>query len=204
MLDDPPRPWLEKAENRGKHVMDAPLFRFAGPSDAAGVTALIERAYRGPETAGRWDSESHLLTGPRTSVSEISSLIDRPDSRFVLTEEAGNLIGCALIQRTMVVQPGAPAGSKVGCYFGMFAIDPVARSAGLGKRVLAEAERRAQALYGAKAMVMTVINLRAGLIAWYERRGYRLTGARLPFPFTSTSGETTRNFDLVELRKEFT
>ena len=30
---------------------------------------------------------------------------------------------------------------------------------------------------------MTVISLRHGLIAWYERRGYRRTGASEPFPY---------------------
>ena len=31
---------------------------------------------------------------------------------------------------------------------------------------------------------MTVIAQRHELIAWYERRGYRLTGERRPFPAT--------------------
>ena len=31
---------------------------------------------------------------------------------------------------------------------------------------------------------MTVIVQRDELIAWYERRGYRLTGERRPFPMT--------------------
>jgi hypothetical protein len=31
-------------------------------------------------------------------------------------------------------------------------------------------------------MEMTVIDSRASLIAWYERRGYGLTGERRPFP----------------------
>jgi hypothetical protein len=48
---------------------------------------------------------------------------------------------------------------------------------------------------------MTVINLREKLIEWYQRRGYALTGHRLPFPFTEHSGETTRDFDLVEMKK---
>ncbi|MEP7211016.1 MAG: hypothetical protein ABI740_09290, partial [Alphaproteobacteria bacterium] len=72
-----------------------------------------------------------------------------------------------------------------------------------GKQVLAEAERRARETFHAVAIVMTVINVRTGLIGWYERRGYRLTGGRTPFPFSATSGETTRDFDLVELRKDF-
>ena len=83
----------------------------------------------------------------------------------------------------------------------MFAIQPGAHGTGLGKQVIAEAERRVQDLWRANQMVMTVINVRTALIAWYERRGYRLTGATLPFPFTETSGETTRDFHLAEMRK---
>ncbi len=84
----------------------------------------------------------------------------------------------------------------------MFAIDPGIHSTGLGKAVLAEAERRARALWNAKAMVMTVINLRDKLIEYYQRRGYRLTGATMPFPFSATSGEVTRDFHLVEMKKD--
>src|ERR1700758_4084294 len=104
--------------------MNAPLFRFAGPSDAAAVAALVERAYRGPETAGQWDSESHLLTGPRTSPREIGDLIGRTDSRFVLAEDDSRLIGCALIQKTTVAaKAGAKGETRPGSYFGMFATD---------------------------------------------------------------------------------
>ena len=220
-LDVSTASWLETSANVvGKNVMIAALFRLAIPADVAPVAALIERAYRGPETAGRWDSESHLLAGPRTSVEEIKGLIERGDSRFVLAEADNQIIGCALIQRTDVtfkVQFGRcaaagalestaktmPSQSMAGCYFGMFATDPTSRSVGLGKQVLAEAEGRARHLFDARAMVMTVINVRSELIAWYERRGYRLTGARSPFPFTAASGEMTRDFDLVELRKDF-
>lgn len=182
--------------------MPEPLFRYAGPKDAAAVTDLIERAYRGPETAGQWDSESHLLKGPRTSLGEIASLIERADSRFVVADEAGAIIGCALIQRT---GPGTPHPSPAGSggYFGMFAIDPAIRTAGLGKQVLAEAERRARDVFAAAYIVMTVINVRQQLIAWYERRGYRQTGKIIPFPFSATSGETTRDFHLCEMRKDF-
>lgn len=177
--------------------MDAPLFRLAGPADAAPITALIERAYRGPETAGQWDSESHLLRGPRTSIAEIADLLGRADSRFVVAMQAGRMAGCALIQ-----QVAADTDPRF-CYFGMFATDPACRAEGLGKAVLAESERLARDIFGARHMVMTVINVRTALIAWYERRGYRLTGVHLPFPFTETSGEARRDFDLAEMRKDF-
>ena len=87
-------------------------------------------------------------------------------------------------------------------YFGMFAINPSIHGGGIGKTLIAEAERRVQELWGANQMVMTVINLRTALIEWYQRRGYRLTGATLPFPFSDKTGETTRDFHLVEMRKD--
>ncbi|MEZ5936863.1 MAG: GNAT family N-acetyltransferase [Hyphomonadaceae bacterium] len=168
-------------------------FRFAKPADAEAVRALIELAYRGPETAGRWSSESHLLRGPRTSLSEIEALIASPDACFVLAETGeAHLSGCALIQRR--AEDGA-------AYFGMFAIDPDTHARGLGKAVLAACERFARELWRADAMILTVISLRTELIAWYERRGYALTGARFAFPFSETTGELRRDFDLIEMRK---
>ena len=50
------------------------------PPPSSGGVALIERAYRGPETAGSWMSEAHLLKGPRTSHADISTLVAQPDS----------------------------------------------------------------------------------------------------------------------------
>jgi ribosomal protein S18 acetylase RimI-like enzyme len=182
--------------------MSTPAFRYATVADVDAAVALIERAYRAPETAGRWDSESHLLTGPRTSHAEIAGLVADPHSRLLLAEVDGRMAGCCLLQKRGTTGCTDEKNGADGAYFGMFAIDTGARAAGLGKIILAEAERRVRELWQATAMVMTVINVRTELIAWYERRGYRATGARVPFPFTETSGETTRDFDLVELRKE--
>jgi GNAT superfamily N-acetyltransferase len=183
----------------------APVFRYATQADTPVLVDLIERAYRGPETAGSWMSEAHLLKGPRTSIEDISGLIAQPDSRFLVAESEGRIIGCCLLQKTKAVD-GATGKSEaktgVAAYFGMFAIDPSIHTSGLGKTVLAEAERRVRDLWNAKAMVMTVINVRDLLIQYYERRGYKLTGARHPFPFSDSTGEVTRDFDLVEMKKD--
>jgi ribosomal protein S18 acetylase RimI-like enzyme len=208
-------------------------FRYARQADTPALVALIERAYRGEETAGNWNSEAHLLKGPRTNDEEISTLIGREDSRFLVAESGGRITGCCLVQG-LNDEPGrnwssadapyiaafatpqgaaartpppptpctAPAAGLNAAYFGMFAIDPAIHGGGLGKLMIAEAERSVQDLWGANQMVMTVINLRTELIAWYERRGYRLTGASLPFPFSDATGETTRDFHLVEMRKD--
>jgi ribosomal protein S18 acetylase RimI-like enzyme len=65
----------------------------------------------------------------------------------------------------------------------MFAVSPTMQGAGLGKVVMAEAERQAREAWGVREMHMTVISVRDDLIAWYERRGYRRTGQMSPFPY---------------------
>lgn len=180
--------------------MTQPAFRYATQADAPALVDLIERAYRGVETAGLWFSEAHLLKGPRTSIADISGLIAQPDSRFLVAEQEGQIAGCCLLQKTKSVD-GQSGKDSDAAYFGMFAINPAINATGLGKIVLAEAERRVRELWNAKAMVMTVINVRTELIGYYERRGYKLSGARHPFPFSDTTGEVTRDFDLVEMKK---
>jgi ribosomal protein S18 acetylase RimI-like enzyme len=176
--------------------MPEPHFRYATPDDAAHVTALIERAYRGPEAASGWTTEAHLLTGPRTTKAEINALISDHDSRFVLAERfdtaerRDRLLACALIQKD-----GGEA------YFGMFAVDPTEQATGVGRTLLEKCEKAARDLWAAKAMTMVVINLREELIAWYERRGYERTGKTEPFPFHATSGAVRGDFHLAELRK---
>lgn len=177
--------------------MTEPTFRYATKADAPALVALIERAYRSEDAAGRWTSEAHLLKGPRTSLNEIEDLVARDETRFLIAEIDGKLAGCCLLQG-LHPEPGAKINAA---YFGMFAIDPDAHGGGLGKKVITEAERRVQGLWQCNQMVMTVINVRTALIEWYERRGYHLTGATLPFPFSETSGETTRDFHLSEMRK---
>lgn len=165
-------------------------FRYAEPTDVPAVAALVERAYRGPEAEQGWTTESHLLVGPRTAEDEVGELVADPDGRFVLAERAGVLVACAHVRR-----------SGDGASFGMFAVDPRLQSQGVGRAVLAECERTARDLWGARTLTMGVISLRAELIAWYERRGYARTGASEPFPFAPVRGALRTDFDLVQLRK---
>ncbi len=179
--------------------MDDIAFALASPSDTLDITSLLELAYRSPETAGRWDSESHLLRGPRTSPEEIEALLTSKNARFVLASAPAQaperIIGCALVQLH------TENSKEHRASFGMFATHPQTRNIGLGHKVLQAAERYAQNEWGIVEMSLSVISLRTTLIAWYERRGYRLTGRRHPFPFSSTTGETRRDFDLVEMTR---
>jgi ribosomal protein S18 acetylase RimI-like enzyme len=167
-------------------------YRYASAADVAAVRALIERAYRGPESAKGWASEASLLTGPRTSEAEVSQLIADPQSRFLLAEQDEVLVGCVLLQ-----QQGEDG------YFGMFSIEPTLQTGGIGKAVLARCEQAVRELWNAKGMTLVVIHLREPLIAWYGRRGYLPTGREEPFPFNEHAGALRTDFHLVELRKAF-
>ncbi len=78
----------------------------------------------------------------------------------------------------------------------MFAVSPGQQNGGIGKQVLAEAERRVAADFGCTRLRMTVIDLREELIAWYERRGYRRTGEHAPFPYGDERFGIPRRDDL--------
>jgi ribosomal protein S18 acetylase RimI-like enzyme len=64
----------------------------------------------------------------------------------------------------------------------MLTVDPGRQAEGLGRALLTKAEDYVRK-QGAARVQMTVISLRHSLIAWYERRGYRRTGASEPFPY---------------------
>ena len=65
----------------------------------------------------------------------------------------------------------------------MFSVRPGLQGSGLGRFMLTTAENFARAEWKCIKMEMTVISIRAELIAWYERRGYHRTGRFKPFPY---------------------
>ncbi|MEU9148350.1 GNAT family N-acetyltransferase [Streptomyces sp. NPDC048349] len=147
-------------------------FRSAVEADVTGLVALVESAYRGDASRGGWTTEADFLDGQRTDADGVRQIIQAPDSTLLVVERAGAIVACCQLEHR---------GDHV--YFGMFAVRPGLQGAGLGKEILAEAERRARDTWGAKEMRMTVVNVREELIAYYERRGYRRTGELSPFPY---------------------
>ena len=148
------------------------VFRDAVADDADRLVALIDSAYRGESSRAGWTTEAHLLGGQRTDARAVLDVIEGADSRMVVVEQDGVTVACCQLERR---------GDHA--YFGMFAVRPDRQAGGLGKAVLAEAERYVRTQWAAREMQMTVLSLREDLIAWYERRGYRRTGQMLPFPY---------------------
>ncbi|MBZ6109819.1 MULTISPECIES: GNAT family N-acetyltransferase [Streptomyces] len=147
-------------------------YRDATDADVDGIVALIESAYRGDSSRAGWTTEADILRGQRTDPQGVLEVVEAPDSRLLAVERDGRLVACCQLEHR-----------GVHAYFGMFAVSPALQGAGLGKAIIAEAERRARETWGATEMHMTVISVREDLIAWYERRGYRRTGETTPFPY---------------------
>ncbi|WP_306324291.1 MULTISPECIES: GNAT family N-acetyltransferase [unclassified Streptomyces] len=147
-------------------------FRDATPEDVDVLVALVESAYRGDSSRAGWTTEADILEGQRTDPQGVLDVIEAPDSRLLVVERDGAVVACCQLEHR---------GDHA--YFGMFAVSPALQGAGLGKTIIAEAERRARGTWGVDAMHMTVIDAREDLIAWYERRGYRRTGEFSPFPY---------------------
>lgn len=147
-------------------------FREATEADVDALVALVESAYRGDDSRAGWTTEADILEGRRTDPEGVAAVVASPGSKLLAVESEGRLVACCQLEHR-----GAHA------YFGMFAVSPVLQGAGLGKVVMAEAERVAHEAWGVREMHMTVISLREELIAWYERRGYRRTGTMSPFPY---------------------
>jgi len=147
-------------------------FRPAAPDDVPALHRLIESAYRGDSAKAGWTHEADLLGGQRTDETELRDILADASRVLLLAEIDGVLTGCVQV---------AKQGEGLA-YLGLLTVDPRRQAGGLGRWLIAAAEAEAIDRFGATRMEMTVIRQRAELIAWYERRGYRLTGETRPFP----------------------
>ncbi len=147
-------------------------FRNATTTDIPMLIELVTSAYRGDASRAGWTTEADLLDGLRIDAERIATDIERPQSVILLGEADGETVACAHV----AVEDDAG-------YFGMFSVRPNLQGHGIGKLMLAEAERIAREDMQQDAMRMTVIDVRDELIDYYARRGYRRTGIHKPFPY---------------------
>ena len=154
--------------------------------------ALIERAYRGDSAKAGWTHEADLLGGQRTDLEALAEMLADPAQRLLVARGQGALVGC------VAVRLSAPGRG----YLGLLTVDPALQASGWGRRLIDAAEAAGQVL-GASVMEMTVIARRVELVRWYERRGYRLTGERRPFPLDDPRFglPKTRDLEFVVLER---
>ena len=148
-------------------------FRIAQIDDIDSLIALVESAYRGEVSRAGWTTEADLLDGQRIDVESLKKTLAAPDSRILIAEKDGEMLACCHIEKHL----------NFVTYFGMFSVRPGLQGGGIGKLLLAEAEREAREDFDCQRMEMTVIDIRESLINFYERRGYSRTGIHKPFPY---------------------
>lgn len=152
--------------------MQTTTFRTATIADIDALVALVTSAYRGDASRVGWTTEADFLDGARIDPEVLRADLLRERSLVLIAERDGQPVACAHI-----------ADDGGTGYFGMFSVSPSLQGSGLGKRLMAEAERIVGDVWQLPSIKMTVIDLREELIAFYQRRGYRRTGIKQPFPY---------------------
>lgn len=163
------------------------VFQKATPSDVPSLLALIRSAYRGESSRAGWTTEADFVTDDRIDETGLLQKINAPNGLVLVARSAAASspedddappppLACCEILRH-------PEPSKIA-YLGLFSVSPTLQNGGIGKKVLAEAERLARETLGAEVMDLQTLWMRDELIAYYERRGYHVVkGETRPFPY---------------------
>jgi ribosomal protein S18 acetylase RimI-like enzyme len=167
-------------------MIDEAAIRVATPCDIPALHALIESAYRGDSARTGWTHEADLLGGQRTDIAALDAILADPAQAMLLHAGASGPDACVCL---------TDRGDGLA-YLGMLTVAPALQAAGLGRAMLAVAERHAAARMAATRIEMTVIAQRPELIDWYIRRGYRATGEHRPFPMHDERFGLPRRSDL--------
>ena len=140
------------------------------------LTSLINQAYRGKEGLNRWTTEHHLVKGQRIHEHQLMECILDVDTILYSAWRSQELAGCICLK---------PVNGDT-IEFGTFAVSPSLHGHGLGSSLLEYAERQASKHY--RYFQVCVVSLNQNLIAFYQRRGYQITGDTLPYPVHAEVG----------------
>lgn len=160
--------------------------RPAATSDLPAIAALMNDAFRGTPSERNWCVEAPYITGERTNASLLAEELAE-GARLLIAEQESTT--------TLQGFVSLHALSPERWYLGSLTVSPVLQNAGFGRMLLSAAEEYA-AMHGAREVELTVVNVRDTLIAWYQRRGYSLTGEHRPFPYGDTRFGTPTREDL--------
>jgi ribosomal protein S18 acetylase RimI-like enzyme len=173
------------------------IFAPAAEPEFPAIVALVNSAYRGQGAQAGWTTEAGYIDGQRIDLESLKQdLAAAPDAVLLTLRDAadGPLLGCVWLE------PDADTPGDDAWYLGMLTIRPDLQDRKLGANLLAHGEAYAQG-HGARRVRMTVVHLRDTLIAWYQRRGYALTGETKPFPVGERFGKPQQALSFVVLEK---
>jgi GNAT superfamily N-acetyltransferase len=133
--------------------LDDHRIREGGPADVEPLTRLINAAFVVEQIA---------IEGDRVDADGIRGYLAR--GKFLLLEEGTALLGCVY----------AELRSAHG-YVGLLSVDPVRQGCGLGRQLMAVAEKYFSAA-GCTAVDLRIISARPELLRFYGKLGYAETG----------------------------
>jgi GNAT superfamily N-acetyltransferase len=151
------------------------LLHRAVEADYAPIVDLANMAFRGTGVLASWNSEADFIEGQRLTESLLrEDLAAKPDAQLLIYRDdpKGALLGTVWLE---------PKQDDVW-YLSLLTVRPDLQNRQVGRTLLAAAEDYTKQR-GARRIRLSVVNVRKTLIAWYERRGYLLTGETQPFPY---------------------
>lgn len=202
--------------NEAKTVQKKNVFlRVATIADVPALEVLMNRCYRNQEG---WTNEAQLIGGIRTTQAELQNVINdakqylfvypKTDTGLREGNETGEILACIGVQGQEVqsAEDDAKGADGIKAYIGMFAVHPDLQGQGIGDVVLNAAETFAMRHFSSEQapcrLTMSILNHRPELLAYYQRRGYELTGESMPFPNDGNNGEPLReDLQLLTLEK---
>ncbi|MDR7015416.1 GNAT family N-acetyltransferase [Acinetobacter sp. 3657] len=159
--------------------------------DLEQLVVLINIAYR-TQSSRSWTTEKDFICGQRITQQQLSQALEQSRFElFVAENELGHIIAC--IGLTF---------DKTRVEIGTFAIDPTVQNLGYGREMLHFVEEYVEEYYHAVAsLMMYVLDVRSELIAYYQRRGYQMTGRKESYPLEAGVGQPLVPTQLIEMRK---
>jgi ribosomal protein S18 acetylase RimI-like enzyme len=163
----------------------------ASLADVPELNILINKAYRGESSKKGWTTEAYLLDGLRIDEDILTGYItDESATVFKYLDNENKITGCIYLKQ-----------GTGRLYLGMLTVNPELQNAGIGRQLLAYADDYANSINCPK-LWMTVISTRHELIAYYERKGFKVTGEKKPFPTDTRFGIQKQPLELIVMEKE--
>lgn len=168
------------------------MLSIATAADIPQLLRLVNSAYRGASSRKGWTTEADLLEGElRTDEEHLEAMLSKENAVILTYSGVDSAIqGCVYLEKR---------GARL--YLGMLSVFPELQAKGIGKKLLAAATAHA-ANTGCRSVFMRVLSRRQELIEWYERHGYRQTGAREPYDAPLKFGVFKETLEFLILEKE--
>ena len=156
----------------------------ARPDQVEDLAALIQGSYR---TRASWTHECELLEGERISRQELLRVVTESHLETARSQD-GELLGCVQLDRN----------DRGMASLGLLSVLPSRQGQGLGKRLLDRARdwAREQDL---DILSLTVLRQRSELVAYYQRRGFQLSGRTFAFPSGGVGRPLRPDLELIEM-----